>query len=297
MVYKIIVWGFGGIYNSHVNLLRYFEEEKAIQVVALTATGLPGFCSIDGYPLVEVKNLSHIYYDYIIVMSDDHFRDIVKMAVSYGISESRILPYRILDIPFLDFEEYIRLKESNITIISNNCWGGVVYHTLGLECRSPFKNLFLEDADYIRLLQNLRYYMECDMQFGEYKVDVHSKEKYPVMMLGDVSIHCNHDKIPECAIEKWNRRKQKMNYENLFIEMYTEEEEAADEFLELKQYACKVCFTPFWKEKEGLVQLKLYPGQKEFYEVVNSNASLGGNSVDYRIIDLLKTNIVPRYEV
>ena len=294
MVYRVIIWGFGGIYNSHVNLLRYFEERGAIRVVALTATELPGFRSIDGYPLVEVKDISKVCFDYIIVMSDAHFWDIAKVAVSNGIKERQLLPFRILDVPFLDFEEYIRLKESNITIISNNCWGGVVYHALGLECRSPFKNLFLEDADYLKLLRNLRYYMDCDMQFGEYKVDAHSKEKYPVMVLDDISIHCNHEAIPECAMEKWNRRKQKMNYGNLFIEMYTEKEETVDEFLRLEQYTHKVCFIPFGDVREGLVQLRLYPGQKEFYEVVNSNASLRGNSVDYRLLDLLKFNIVFR---
>lgn len=296
MVYRVIIWGFGGIYNSHVNLLRYFEERGAIRVVALTATELPGFRSIDGHPLVEVKDISKVCFDYIIVMSNAYFWDIVKVAVSNGIEERRLLPYRILDIPFLDFEEYIRLKESNITIISNNCWGGVVYHTLGLECRSSFKNLFLEDADYLKMLRNLRYYMDCDMQFGKYKVDAHSKEKYPVMRLDDISIHCNHETIPDCAIEKWNRRKQKMNYGNLFIEMYTEKEEMADEFLRLEQYAHKVCFVPFEDVREGVVQLKLYPGQKEFYETVNSNAGLGGNSVDYRILDLLKSKIVSRKE-
>ena len=294
MNYKIVIWGVGNIYNKHVNLLKYFEMTNQIKVVALTATQVPNFHYVDGYPVIFPYDLKNIYYDYIIVMNDKYYKDIIMEAEKYGVLREKVLPYRIIEIPFFDFQEYMTLKESKISIISNNCWAGIVYHTLGLECCSPFKNLFVEDEDYIKLLQNLEYYMLCDLEFNRFEVDIHSNQKYPVMNLGDINIHCNHDSVAENAIENWNRRRQNLNYDNLFIEIYTEKKEIANRFLELKQYSKKICIVPFAGDKKGLVQLKLYPGQKEFYEVVNSSANIGRNSLNYKIIDLLNLRFMQR---
>ncbi|MCI8312757.1 MAG: DUF1919 domain-containing protein [Lachnospiraceae bacterium] len=294
MNYKIIIWGLGNIYNKHVNLVKYFEMNNQIEVVALTATSIPDFSYVDGYPLISPNEISDIYYDYIIVMNDKHFENIVIDAIKYGVLREQILPYRILEIPFLDFREYIKLKKSNISIISNNCWGGAVYHTLGLECQSPFKNLFVNDEDYIKLLQKLDYYMLCELKLDHYDIDVHSNQRYPVMLLDNIYVHCNHDNNPDEVIKKWNRRKLKLNYNNLFVEMYTENKEIANDFLKLNQYIKKICFVPFDNSSKELIQLKSYPGQKEFHEVVNSNARIGNNSLDYKIVDLLNGKVINR---
>ena len=297
MNYKIVVWGLGSVYNKHLNLLKYYEFNAQFQVVALTATKIPRYDIIDEYPVIKADSLFEIAFDYIIVMNDKNYKEIMNEAINQGIPKEKILPYRILEIPFLKFDEYIRLKESNISIISNNCWGGMVYYTLGIECCSPFKNLFLEDSDYIKLLENIYDYLSLDLKFLRYDIDMHSHKKYTVMELGDVLFHCNHDSEPEFAIKSWKRRREKINYNNLFIEMYTVNEKVADRFLELKQYSKKICFTPFKKKSKEIIQLSLYPGQKEFYEVVNSTAGIGSNSLDYRILDLLNGRVVYRKDL
>ena len=42
------------------------------------------------------------------------------------------------------------LKNRDITIISANCVGGVIYHDLGLAFNSPTINLFFSASDYVK---------------------------------------------------------------------------------------------------------------------------------------------------
>lgn len=47
-----------------------------------------------------------------------------------GNSEDILLSGYILQIPYFNFEKYVQLSKSRISILSNNCWGGVVYKTI-----------------------------------------------------------------------------------------------------------------------------------------------------------------------
>lgn len=294
MKYKIVIWGIGGTYNKHVNTLQFLESREEIEIIALTASKLPPFTTVDGYPLIAYNELRLIPYDYIIVMSDIYFSEIVKLAMENGALRSQLIPYRILDIPSLNFNEYIKLKESNISIIASNCWGGLICRTLGLECLSPFKNLFFEDDDYIRLLQNLDYYLAKELKFVQYKEYIYTKQFYPIMKLDDISVHCLHYKDPEDAINNWNRRRLKINYQNLFVEMYTEREDIMKQFLSLDQYKKKVCFVPFESSGQAF-KLDLYPGQTWFWESVNTNTTNETNCLSYNMIDLLNNNKAERF--
>lgn len=290
MRYKLILWGLGSVYNKCLNIIKYYEYLQQIQIVAVTSNPLYDFGLIDGYKIVSNNKLPDIECDYIMVMNDRHFAEIVGCLTDMGISRKKILNYKILQYPNINFEEYIKLKNSDITIISNNCWGGCVYNTLGLECLSPFKNLFLEDEDYIKVLKNLKYYCGQKVQPLEYLVDIHSNERYPVLQLGDVKIHCNHDSSYEGAAEKWNRRVSKINYQNLFVEMYAEDRKIAYEFSQLN-YDKKVCFVPFESDINSCYKISIQAGQKEFWEAVNSNGAAGNYSWAYNVIKMLNGDI------
>jgi len=62
--------------------------------------------------------------------------------------------------------------------------------------------------------------------------------------IDDVLIHFLHYKTFEEAQEKWNKRKQRINWDNLFVMMYTSEMEEAERFDRLP-YEKKICFVPF----------------------------------------------------
>lgn len=285
-IYRILLWGIGAKYNQMKNTVSWYELTHQFTVVGLTSKILPDFTVLDGYKVVKPYEVS---YDYIVVLSDKYYNDIVLEAVSeYDIPVRKFIKYQVLQIPNLNFRDYIRLKESGISIISNNCWGGIVYHTLGLECLSPFKNLFVLENDYIKLLSNLKHYLESELIFDHYSNDVHSNHTYPVFCMDDIKIHCNHADDINQAVDDWNRRIERMNDGNLFVEMYTESEPVAKAFCRLSEYRKKVCFVPF--ETHGvkeLLRLPVMAGQSEFWETVNSNAAIGTNGFAYNLVELL----------
>ena len=127
----------------------------------------------------------------------------------------------------------------------------------------------------------------CDLQFYKYSIDIHSQKKYPVFLCDDIKIHCNHESNIEEAVEKWNRRKEKINWKNLFVEMYTEDPEIEQKFVALEDYKNKVCFVPYPSKQENSFSLSLMNGQKEFWETVNGNATDGKNSFAYDLVELL----------
>ena len=170
-----------------------------------------------------------------------------------------------------------------------------MYYTLGLECLSPFKNLFLRDEDYLRIIQDLERYMNMEPQFSHYEIEPHSGIPYPVLQLDDLEIHCNHTTDSDVAIRDWNRRKKKINYDNLYIEMYTTDRGVAQKFAESTRQYNGVGFVPWVSNDEKLITLEVAPGLEEFWEAVNRNASLNTYGLKYSLIDLLFGNVVFRY--
>lgn len=286
--YKIVLWGIGKIYNSHITILKMWESLDEIEVVAVTANELPNIHTIDGWAVASKEELSNIEFDYILVMNEVYQSAIIEDIVRLGIERKCILPYRIMDIPYFKWDKYIGLLESNLSIITNNCWGGLVCHTLGMECRSPFKNLALSADDLLNLLSDLRGNLSVEPKFVEFRTERHSGIRYPVMKLNDSYIHFNHDTSVEEALEKWNRRLKKINYDNIFVAIYTTDEAVINRFISLESNR-KACFVPKGCKIQNpyVYELDMLPGQKEFWETVNSNVTNGANSYLIDIISLL----------
>lgn len=290
--YRIIIWGLGTLYNRHLNFLKYAELNGEITVVAVTALEVPNINYLDEWRVIESDSLCKESFDYIVVMSGRYFDEIASRAVSLGIDREKIVPCRVMDIPYFNWTDYIHILESHVSIACNNCWGGILYHTLGLECLSPFKNLALSAKDLLHMLPNIKHYLTVTPQLVEWRIDRHSNQSYPVMAIDDIMIHFNHDSTVEEALEKWTRRCKKFNYDNIFVCIYTEDDDVVKRFLELNEYPNKVCFTPYrngqerWKE-ENVFELDILPGQKEFWESVNSNVSNGTNSLEFDILAML----------
>lgn len=107
----------------------------------------------------------------------------------------------------------MRLKNKSVTIISSNCVGGVMYHDLHLPFTSPTINLFFEPDSFLKYVENLEYYNDKEV------VDVTNGASYPVGRIGDVELHFLHYNPFEEAKESWNRRKKRINYDNIVIVM------------------------------------------------------------------------------
>lgn len=290
--YRIIIWGLGKFYNRHLNLLKYAEQNGEIIVVAVTALEVPKIKFLDEWRVIESDSLYKEKFDYIVIMSEQYFGEIARHAVSLGIDREKIVPCRVMDIPYFNWTDYIHILESHVSIACNNCWGGILYHTLGLECLSPFKNLALSAKDLLHMLPNIKQYLAVTPQLVDWRTDPHSNQLYPVMAIDDIKIHFNHDSTVGGALEKWTRRCKKFNYDNVFVCIYTEDDDVVKMFLELNEYPNKICFTPYrngqerWKE-ENVFELDILPGQKEFWESVNSNVSNGKNSLEFDILAMM----------
>ena len=184
---------------------------------------------------------------------------------------------------FKESDEFINEK---VSIVSNHCWGGFTYHSLKAEFLSPFINMFIPQEDYIRLLEDFDDYMKEEIKYYKNEYEPNLQSEYPVALLGDVELHFNHYKSFEEAKEKWDQRKQRINRNNLFVEMQTENEELAKRFNKLP-YNKKIVFVPFETQLESAVSLKKmnenYTGA--FYASVNYLAM--GRQTFYNVLNLL----------
>ena len=101
-----------------------------------------------------------------------------------------------------------------MSIISNNCIAGVIYHDLGLQFKSPTINLFFPDAkDFLKYVNNLKYYNSHDL------IEVIDNYSYPVGKIEDIEIHFLHYKTFLDAKNNWEKRKKRINYDNLMVIM------------------------------------------------------------------------------
>ena len=78
------------------------------------------------------------------------------------------------------------LKNSDFTIISSICLGGVISHKLGLKFMSPTVNLFIEPSSFVKFCKNLPFYFEQPL------VEKQWAGSYPIAFCNDIEIHGSH---------------------------------------------------------------------------------------------------------
>lgn len=105
-----------------------------------------------------------------------------------------------------------KLVNKDFSIISSNCVGGTIYSDFALEYRSPFVGLYIFPKDFIELCKNLKYYL--DLPLTE---DKSIKRGYPVGILDGIQLHFQHYQTFDEAEAKWNRRKARIDFDNLYF--------------------------------------------------------------------------------
>ena len=71
----------------------------------------------------------------------------------------------------------LSLKSDKFTIISNNCWGGLVYQRYNLPYNTPTVGLYFFADDYIKFVSDLDYYLSLKLNF----IDVEKSRHYEVL--------------------------------------------------------------------------------------------------------------------
>ncbi|WP_440444146.1 DUF1919 domain-containing protein [Phascolarctobacterium sp.] len=120
------------------------------------------------------------------------------------------------------------LKFNDFTVISNNCWGGILYESYNLPKNSLTVGMFFMAEEYIKFVSNLRHYtQDCVMTFVPPEQarhrDFYAKDKrfgtYPIARIDDVEIALLHYHSEAEAKAKWERRCERINWDRLLVKM------------------------------------------------------------------------------
>lgn len=138
------------------------------------------------------------------------------------------------------FKHRMKLKNKNFTIISNNCWGGLISQKYGLPYLSPTCGLLILGKDYIKFCANLKHYLSQKLDFinfsdGKYS-HLFKDTKFPVAILDDIEIYFMHYHSNEEAAEKWYRRANRINFDCIIYKISERETftpEIMQKFIEL----------------------------------------------------------------
>jgi exopolysaccharide biosynthesis protein len=145
-----------------------------------------------------------------------------------------------------------KLKIKNPTIISNNCWAGIVSQYLGIKYYTPTIGLYFFSEEYIKFLERFDYYIKQKLEI----IDTKDSKYYDEMIkknhknaivgkLDDVEIVFLHMKTGKEAIEKWNKRVKRINRRNIIFK-FCEQNECSIEHIkrfENLPFKNKICFT------------------------------------------------------
>ena len=143
-----------------------------------------------------------------------------------------------------------KLIGRDFTIISNNCWGGMIYESYNLPKNSPTVGLFFFAEDYICFLENLKEFVEAPLEFispedSKWKARrelVNDKRfgNYPIGQLsiggGTIEVFFLHYHSEAEAQEKWERRCKRINWNRLLVKFNDQNgatQETLDAFLKI----------------------------------------------------------------
>lgn len=110
-----------------------------------------------------------------------------------------------------------KFNNPDVSILSVNCTGGILYHDLGLQFRSPTVNLFMRSGDFIKFCENLDHYLSIDELQECTDQSVIEGRQYPIAYLDDLTLFLVHYHSIAEAQEKWNERKRRIDKNNLVI--------------------------------------------------------------------------------
>ena len=166
-----------------------------------------------------------------------------KLNISHAI---RVINFRLSDTygrkyrrAILNKFERNNLVNSKFTILSQNCIGSVMYHDLGVRFSSPTINVRFDPNEFVIFLEDIEHFLKEELVF------VKSDCSYPVAKLCGVTIEFVHYKSSEEARHKWQERKSRINWDNIFV-ICTDENMSMDmirRFDGLCRFPNKILFT------------------------------------------------------
>lgn len=132
--------------------------------------------------------------------------------------------YAKLDNKYSCYKRRRKLKNRDFSIISNNCWGGLISQYYGLPYMSPTCGLLIGGIDYIKFCRNIKYYLSIKLEFinfedAKFRHQYQGFKPFPVARLDDIEIYFIHYHSEEEAAEKWYRRTKRINWDNIIFKI------------------------------------------------------------------------------
>lgn len=186
------------------------------------------------------------------------------------------------------------IKNKNFSVISNNCWAGRLYQYLDMPYLSPTAGLYFFAPDYIKFVSDLHRYLNTPLRFinpeeSKYYEEIKKRgqTEKPIGILDDVEIVFLHYKTKEEAEEKWNRRKERVNFDNIILkfsrmDLCTEKEIAEFDSLPFQnkfvlnnrlplKFKSEVYWNETWNEDGILRDTIPFPGNLRINKLLNNN--------------------------
>ncbi len=244
-MYNVILWGMGEGYDLFTACKGY----DMVKVIAIADSYVSEYKSIDGIPIIRPEDICNHDYDYLIITAfrNKVYDEILEQALNLGVKREVIIPVRVFEIPFFNFNDYIKIKEANISFLSDYCFAGYLYYRFGFKRTSPTINMFASNGNYLNFLKDIRGHLALEMEKIENTVEKPylGTYAYPRGRIGDCEWEFSHDDTFESAVERWNKGTERFNYSNYVAFMTIRSEEAAYAF-EALPIEHKLGF--YWKE-------------------------------------------------
>lgn len=264
---KCIIWGNGADYEGIINQIKYEELKGNLQVIAVVARKDEIFGSKrDGYLLVTKEELPAIDFDTLIIASSAYYTEILAEANDLGIPAKCIMAGKAFRLPLFDYKQYIQLIREPVTILSDDCWGGYIYHELCLQFTSPLINILWQKDSYCKFIQDPLYYFEQPLELhteGNLRENVS-----PVGEIGkkDKKIRLEFVHAPNFKEAKylWEKRRERINKDRIFVKIGIDgTEENIEEYLQsfARVPFPKICFYSGKTSMKDVVYLKRFEWQ------------------------------------
>lgn len=263
---KIVIWvqvdddaWFGG-QGSHLNsaIIKLASLYGNIEIVGMIDSE-KFFSPSHGTKLIDKEDLKSCDCDLIVVSGDPNtLVPIWNSAKDLGIDSEKFVLDRTICTNNFSLKNYRKLCRSRLSILSRNCWGGLLFSMLGLKYNSPTVNMMTDtEEQFLEFLKDPMKNLASEPEFVRMD-NKHQQERkfYPVFKTGVAEWHMNHylyeNKLDGgYALKKWRERLKRINWFNLLVAITTKRPEIAEEFDKLP-YSKKVCLTNFHSDLDSV---------------------------------------------
>lgn len=259
-LYEVLFWGTICEYDTFISLKS--QSRLKINAIISTSNQDENIKSVDGIDLIKPSQIENYRFEYIIIADDKIFKKMVEKEKEG--QNQLFITARVFMIGGFDFDRYVSIMNKNISIVSNNCWGGFLYHSLGLKFNTPFINLEIAEG-HIKLLNNLDYYLHLPLRVEDKN---NSQDVIKGYLGEDVVLKFLHDSSVDEIKQKWNIRIKRFNFNNYIAEMAIDNDDDAINFDKLN-IITKVGFYYKQLNLDSVIYLKEWEDIKERERCLN----------------------------